>query len=107
MVTHQVHLVQDADQIVVMDHGRLIFKGNYAEITKHGGFDMANLAKKSSEEPEELDEDCVNDIVDMRFVSRLRSGSIISTGSVYSNHTVRIYFNIYRVFHCLIPCFIT
>lgn len=90
LVTHQVHLVQDADHIVVMDQGRVLMQGSYEELARNGAVDFSSLVKKSSEEPDEFVEDEVNDIVDMHFVGRLRSGSIISRCSMNSEKTVSI-----------------
>lgn len=89
LVTHQVHLIQDADHIVVMDHGRVLTQGSYDDLVRNGAVDL--ITKQSSGEAGELNEDDITDLVDMRAIGRLRSASIISSTSINSQKTVRIF----------------
>lgn len=92
LVTHQVHLVQDAEHIVVVDHGRIMAQGNFNELALSGNVDSSNLAANpNNQEQHDVDAlvvDEVTDIVDMSFVGRARSGSTLSKCSVNSEKTV-------------------
>lgn len=88
LVTHQVHLVPDADHIVVMDQGRVLVQGNYDDLAQHGASGFSRLLQNHSKEPDELKCSENDDISDMRFVDRVRSGSVISAGSITSAKTV-------------------
>lgn len=68
-----------------MDHGRVIMQGSSDDLSAYGAADFKSLLQKHIE----LVDDEVNDIVDMRFVSRVRSGSVISACSINSQKTVR------------------
>ena len=51
IVSHRVSAVQDADQIVAFDEGRIVERGTHAELVQHGGF-YADLYRKQLLEAE-------------------------------------------------------
>jgi ATP-binding cassette subfamily B multidrug efflux pump len=51
IVSHRISAVQDADQIIVLDEGRIIEKGNHASLLKENGF-YASLYNKQQLEQE-------------------------------------------------------
>jgi ATP-binding cassette subfamily B protein len=51
IVSHRVSTVRDADQIFVLDHGRIVERGAHAALVAHGGL-YATLYKKQLLEEE-------------------------------------------------------
>jgi ATP-binding cassette subfamily B protein len=51
IVSHRVSAVQDADQIIVLDDGRIIERGNHASLLENKGF-YASLYHKQQLEQE-------------------------------------------------------
>jgi ABC-type multidrug transport system fused ATPase/permease subunit len=43
LITHRLDTVRDADQIIVMDGGRIVEQGNYAELSAAGGYFVSLL----------------------------------------------------------------
>lgn len=43
LITHRLDTVRDADQIIVMDGGRIVEQGNYAELSGAGGYFVSLL----------------------------------------------------------------
>lgn len=90
LVTHQVHFLKEADLIVILDGGRILHKGTYAELA-NSELDFAKLLSKSSkaegndEELEAYDSDGLSDEDDIPYIDgaaskpltprRKRSGS--------------------------------
>lgn len=54
LITHQVHFLQDADIIVILENGRITHSGTYAELS-NSDLDFAKLLQKIEEE-EKLEE---------------------------------------------------
>lgn len=77
LVTHQLQYLQQADQIIIMNHGRIETMGTY-ESLQGSGFDFAKLLSETSKE---------EDDEDLQPNNRSRSGSRAggsSNGSVNS-----------------------
>jgi ATP-binding cassette subfamily B protein len=51
IVAHRISTVRDADQIFVLDHGRLVERGSHDALVAHGGF-YATLYRKQQLEEE-------------------------------------------------------
>jgi ATP-binding cassette subfamily B protein len=51
IISHRISTVRDADQIVVLDRGRLVEQGHHEELIRHGGM-YAELYKKQLLEEE-------------------------------------------------------
>ena len=49
IVTHRVSSAKNADQIIVLDHGRIAEKGTHKELTKAGGYYHKLYEKQLSE----------------------------------------------------------
>jgi ATP-binding cassette subfamily B protein len=50
-IAHRLSTVRDADQIVVVDHGRIVERGSHEELLERGGLYAALVARDISEEP--------------------------------------------------------
>ena len=52
IIAHRLSTVVHADQIIVLDHGRIVEKGTHSELLKHGGFYAQLWEKQTHEKPE-------------------------------------------------------
>ena len=52
VIAHRLSTIMDADQIVVLDHGRIVERGTHAELLTHGGV-YAHLWQLQLQEEEE------------------------------------------------------
>lgn len=50
-IAHRISAVRDADQIIVMDAGRVVETGTYAELHAHGGALAALEARETTDQP--------------------------------------------------------
>jgi len=51
IASHRVSAVKDADEIIILDEGRIVERGTHHELVRHGGH-YAELARKQSEDGE-------------------------------------------------------
>lgn len=49
LVTHQVHFLKEADLIIIMEHGKIVRQGTYAELA-NSNLDFAKLLEKPAAE---------------------------------------------------------
>lgn len=54
LVTHQVHFLKEADLIVILDGGRILRTGTYAQLA-NSELDFARLLRKGSDDAEDMD----------------------------------------------------
>lgn len=54
LVTHQVHFLQEADTVVIVENGRITRQGTYDELA-NSDLDFAKLLQRSDETAEEMD----------------------------------------------------
>lgn len=52
LVTHQIHFLNEADLIVIMDNGKITHRGTYAELSNSCDIDFTKLLQKVEEEDE-------------------------------------------------------
>ncbi len=52
-IAHRLSTVRDADQIVVLDHGRIVERGTHEELLERGGLYTALVSRDVAEEPVE------------------------------------------------------
>jgi ATP-binding cassette subfamily B protein len=50
-IAHRLSTVRDADQIVVLDQGRIVERGTHDELLEHGGYYAALVARDVTEQP--------------------------------------------------------
>jgi ATP-binding cassette subfamily B protein len=51
VIAHRLSTVRDADQIVVLDHGRIVERGAHDELLERGGYYAALVARDVTEDP--------------------------------------------------------
>lgn len=56
LVTHQLQFLQSADQIIIMDKGRVVDSGTYNSL-KESGLDFAKMLTKNAEESDDEEEE--------------------------------------------------
>ncbi|MBV8990490.1 MAG: ABC transporter ATP-binding protein, partial [Solirubrobacterales bacterium] len=52
-IAHRLSTVRDADQIVVLDRGRIVERGTHDELLERGGLYSALVSRDVAEEPVE------------------------------------------------------
>lgn len=63
LVTHQVHFLKEADQIVVIDKGKIVRRGTYEELA-NSDLDFAQILNKETKEVDDDDDDDADDLID-------------------------------------------
>lgn len=102
LVTHQVHFLKEADLIVILDGGRILHQGTYAELA-NSELDFAKLLSKSEkvEATDETNDDDENEMDDnedeIPFIdgvspiqSRRKRSSSDNSSKFKSDRSVRI-----------------
>lgn len=89
LVTHQVHFLQEADNIVIIENGRILRQGTYDELAS-SNLDFAKMLKQSPEESVE-DEVIIDDLPNYKRACSVRKKSIRSSVRSVSAHVYDIY----------------
>lgn len=75
LITHQVHFLQEADLIVILENGRITHQGTYAELS-NSDLDFAKLLQKIEEKEEVSPEDGdIYDEDDIPYIDGVSSNS--------------------------------
>lgn len=89
LVTHQVHLIQKADHIIILGEGQILQQGTYSELANESTNNLLNLIEEideiSNPETEEINHRPSISTVGRR-VSVLSSGSDVTVSKYIINY---------------------
>lgn len=89
LVTHQVHLIQEADHIIILGEGQILQQGTYSELANESTNNLLNLIEEideiSNPETEEINHRPSISTVGRR-VSVLSSGSDVTVSKYIINY---------------------
>lgn len=89
LVTHQVHLIQEADHIIILGEGQILQQGTYSELANESTNNLLNLFEEideiSNPETEEINHRPSISTVGRR-VSVLSSGSDVTVSKYIINY---------------------
>lgn len=77
LVTHQVHFLQEADNVVIIENGQIMRQGTYEELA-NSDLDFAKMLKQSPEESVE-EEVIIDDVPNYKRACSVRKKSIRSS----------------------------